>query len=121
MKIFISQPMKDKSKEQILAEREEIIKHVKSKLRVEDITVLDSYCPDNPDDSCFADVPDNCKPLWYLGRSISVMSCADIVVFANKWREYRGCLIEHECAKHYGYIIMYIGDDNSVGQILSYL
>lgn len=112
MKIFISQPMKDKSEEQILAEREEIIKYVKSKLRVDDITVLDSY---------FTDVPDNCKPLWYLGRSIELMSWADIVVFANKWREYRGCFLEHECAKRYGYIRMYVGDDNSVDQILFYL
>lgn len=105
MKIFISQPMKDKTEEQILSEREEIVKYVKSELRRDDITVLDSY---------FTDVPDNCKPLWYLGRSIELMSCADIVVFANKWREYRGCLIEYECAKHYGYIIMHVGDDNNV-------
>lgn len=90
-KLFISQPMKGKTDEQILKERHNIINKVKKEVN-EDIILIDSF---------LTDVPENAKPLWYLGKSLELMSEADIVAFASGFEKYRGCKIEHECALSY--------------------
>ena len=41
-------------------------------------------------------------PVWYLGKSIQLLSQADIVYFGEGWDEASGCRIEHEIAKVYG-------------------
>lgn len=91
-KLFISQPMKDKTNEEILAKREEIVKDVK-KLVGEDVEVIDSF---------FKDAPHDARPLWFLGKSLELLSTADIAYFGEGWKDYRGCKIEHECAVQYG-------------------
>lgn len=91
-KLFISQPMKDKTNEEILAKREEIVGDVK-KLIGEDVEVIDSF---------FKDAPHDARPLWFLGKSLELLSTADIAYFGEGWKEYRGCKIEHECAVQYG-------------------
>lgn len=91
-KLFISQPMKDKTNEEILAKREEIVRDVK-KLIGEDVEVIDSF---------FKDAPHEAKPLWFLGKSLELLSTADCVYFGEGWKDYRGCKIEHECAVQYG-------------------
>lgn len=91
MKLFISQPMKDKSDSEILTERNNIIKYCKEKY--DDVEVIESF---------FQDAPHDAKPLWYLAKSIELLSTADIVYFADGWRTVRGCKIEHICAKDYG-------------------
>ncbi|MCI6068366.1 MAG: hypothetical protein MR707_09135, partial [Galactobacillus timonensis] len=53
-------------------------------------------------DSFFEDAPHDAKPLWFLGKSLELLSTADIAVFAKGWRSARGCMIEHECAVAYG-------------------
>lgn len=97
MKLFISQPMRDKTDEEIKAERNEIIQRVKERYPVAEIEVVDSF---------FAHAPHNVKPLWFLGKSLELLSTADIAYFANGWEEYRGCSIEHKCAMEYGINIM---------------
>lgn len=91
--VFISQPMRDKTNEQIETERENIIKLVSDEYPNDNIMVLDSF---------FVNAPHEAKPLWFLGRSITILSAADVAVFAPGWDKYRGCKIEHECAKSYG-------------------
>lgn len=91
-KLFISQPMSDKTDEEILAKREEIVRDVK-KLIGEDVEVIDSF---------FKDAPHEAKPLWFLGKSLELLSTADCVYFGEGWKDYRGCKIEHECAVQYG-------------------
>lgn len=44
-RIFISQPMKDKTDEQILKERERAFSAVKEKFNGEDVEVIDSFFP----------------------------------------------------------------------------
>lgn len=90
-KLFISQPMRGKIDEEILAEREQAIKIAKDILK-EDVEVIDSF---------FQNAPVNAKPLWFLGKSIELLSSADIVYFADDWKNARGCRIEHECAIEY--------------------
>ena len=91
-KIFISQPMRDKTNEQILEERNAVIS------LFPDAEVIDSF---------FKDVPHDATPLWYLGESIKLLGEADIVYFCKDWHKYNGCTIEHECAVRYGKEIIY--------------
>lgn len=97
-KIFISQPMKDRTDEQILEERNRIASIVETVLE-EPVEVIDSFLKDSPHETL---------PLWRLGKSIQLMSTADIVVFNGRWNKYRGCSIEHECAVQYGMRILEI-------------
>ena len=92
-KIFISQPMKDKTDEQILKERERAVSAVKEKFNGEDVEVIDSF---------FQSAPHDAKPLWFLGKSLELLSTADVAYFIGEWKNYRGCKIENTCAKQYG-------------------
>ena len=92
MKIFISQPMNGKTKEQIEKERRSV------KLP-EGSVVLPSVskCSHNPKN----------RPVWYLAKSLEIMAEADVVFFMKGWERARGCCIEHEIAKQYNLQIMY--------------
>ena len=92
MKVFISQPMRGKSNEEILLERNQMIKKV-NEIATEKPEVIDSF---------FENAPAEAKPLWFLGKSLELLSTADIAVFAKGWEEARGCRIEHECCVQYG-------------------
>lgn len=92
-KLFISQPMKDKTNDEIKFERNKIIQRVKEVYSDEDIEVIDSF---------FENAPHDAKPLWFLGKSLELLSTADIAYFANGWENYRGCKIENQCAIAYG-------------------
>lgn len=50
----------------------------------------------------FRPPPAEALPLWYLGKSLELLSTADIAYFAPGWNEARGCRIENQCAKEYG-------------------
>jgi hypothetical protein len=95
LKLFISQPMKDKTNEEIEAVREKAIASAKKNLADagEEIEVIDSF---------FKDVPHDAKPLWFLGKSLELLSTADVAYFAKGWEEARGCRIENQCAIEYG-------------------
>lgn len=92
-KLFISQPMRDKTDEEIKSERNKIIQRLKEGYPNEDIEVIDSF---------FENAPHDAKPLWFLGKSLELLSTADIAYFANGWENYRGCKIENQCAIAYG-------------------
>ena len=91
-KLFISQPMRGKSDEEILMEREKAIKAAE-KLVGEPVEVIDSF---------FQNAPADAKPLWFLGKSLELLSNADVAYFAPGWKDARGCIIEHDCAISYG-------------------
>ena len=92
-KLFISQPMRGKTDEEILAVRERAIESAERYIG-EKVEVIDSF---------FQNVPEvESKPLWCLGKSLMLMADADVVYFAKDWENYRGCRIENECAVEYG-------------------
>lgn len=91
-KLFISQPMRGKSDEEILKEREIAINTAKEVMG-EEIEVLETF---------FEDFEPDAKPLDYLARSIEFLAKADVAYFAPGWENARGCKIEHECAVEYG-------------------
>ena len=87
--VFISQPMRGKTGEEIRAEREKAVKAVKAFVN-DEVEVLDSY---------FDDFDGN--PLEYLAKSIELLAKADVAYFAKGWKDARGCRIEHICAVEY--------------------
>lgn len=97
MKIFISQPMKDKTDEEILRERQVAIDSVKEKFPGEKIEVIDSF---------FQDAPHDARPLWFLGKSLELLSTADVAYFCKGWENARGCKIENTCAIEYGITVI---------------
>ena len=83
-KLFISQPMKGKTDEEILKEREKAIASAKRNFaESEEIEVIDS-----------------------LGKSLELLSTADIAYFAKGWENARGCRIENTCAIEYGITVI---------------
>lgn len=91
-KLFISQPMKGKTDDEILAERSNAIQAAKDSVNGE-IEVIDSF---------FQNAPADASPLWYLGESLKLLATADVAYFAPGWDKARGCKIENICAKEYG-------------------
>ena len=49
----------------------------------------------------FKDAPHDARPLWFLGKSLELLSTADVAYFAKGWDSARGCKIEHDCAVAY--------------------
>lgn len=91
-KLFISQPMRGKTDEEILAERKKAIESAERNLG-EPVEVIDSF---------FQNAPADARPLWFLGKSLELLSTADIAYFAKGWEDARGCRIENQCAIEYG-------------------
>lgn len=91
-KLFIGQPMNGKSDEQILKEREEAVREAKI-VCGEEVELIDSF---------FQSAPADARPLWFLGKSLELLSTADVAYFAPGWKDARGCKIEHLCAVEYG-------------------
>lgn len=94
IKLFISQPMRDKTEEVILKEREQAIARAKVILN-DDVEAIESYFEDyNPNNGCI--------PLKYLSKSLELLADADVAYFIGEWNQFRGCKIENTCAKEYG-------------------
>lgn len=96
-KVFISQPMRGRSDEEILAERKEILAKAKAILNQNK-----NYHPAEVEEvKSFLDMSDK-DPLWCLGESLKLLSTADIAFFAKGWDSARGCKLEHAAAEAYG-------------------
>lgn len=67
-KLFISQPMRGKTDEEILKERKVLIADVYMKIH-EEIEVIESF---------FEGAPADATPLWYLGESLKLLGTADL-------------------------------------------
>lgn len=93
MKVMISQPMKGRKTEEIKVERESLVKELKEK----GFEVVDTVFEKGPD-----------NPLYFLSKSIEVMSNVDAAVFMPGWQSARGCRIEHQVAAEYGKFIKYL-------------
>lgn len=95
-KLFISQPMRNKTDEEILKERELAIQEAKEQLG-EDVKIIDSFFQNGEE---LAGVKRS--GVYWLGKSLELLSTADVAYFASGWEKARGCIIEHEVAKEYG-------------------
>ena len=93
-KLFISQPMRGLTNEEILKTREEIRIRAE-KIIGETIELIESFNEDYPGENTES------IPVWYLGKSIQYLSQADIVYFGGDWKNARGCKIEYQIAIAY--------------------
>lgn len=95
-KVFISVPMKDKTKEEI----ERTISNMKYKATIElgnDAEFINTIVEDKPPYNT------NNEAVWYLGKSIELLSqCDALVCLKEIENKYNGCIIEKEIAKRYG-------------------
>ena len=98
-KLFISQPMRGKTDEEILAVRAKAIQSAERELG-EEVEVIDSF---------IKGAPAAARPLWFLGESIKLLAKADVAYFAEGWEDARGCRIERECAEEYGITVIEYG------------
>ena len=97
-RLFISQPMRGKTDEEIITARERIVEDAREQIG-KDVVLVDSFFQNS--------LVHGNTPLYLLGKSLQLMSTADVAYFAKGWEQYRGCRIEHECAKEYGVKIIY--------------
>lgn len=97
VKVFLSQPMRDKTAAEIKQQRAHIEIYLKSKLK-EPFEILDTFFD-------YKEEKGN-TPLRYLSRSLEMLASADLAVFTRDYDKARGCKIEYECAKRYGIPIL---------------
>jgi len=100
-KIFISCPMKGKEKEEI----EEMIEEMKKIARYEfgpNIEFINTIVQDKPP------YETNNQAIWYLGKSIELLSQCQILACLKDIDNYNGCFIEKEIAKRYGLQVLEI-------------
>ena len=105
VKIFVSQPMKNRSDEEIIAERNRLFNDFKNK-----ITELgyEGYCFELID-SFFKDINHSIdvkhEGVWYLGMSFELLATADIAIFANGASDIfngaKGCRLERNACTFY--------------------
>lgn len=92
-KLFVSVPMKGRTKEDIKNSIECMHKIAEIAFG-EELELIDSYIEDTP--------PANIKlSIWYLGKSIELLSQADYFIGIND-HHYPGCQAEFFVAKNYG-------------------
>lgn len=90
-KVFISQPMRFRSNDELRKEREKI----KEKIESYGYIVVDSIF-DELNDSEVKHIS-----LAYLAKSIYLLSTCDYIYLMDGWEEARGCLFEDWCARQY--------------------
>ena len=94
-RLFVSQPMRGKTQEEIIEQRDKAVKKL-SLIFNEEFEVVDSYFTE--------DEPKNVKNsgVYWLGKSLELLSKCDLALFIDDWWEYRGCRIEQEVCRTYG-------------------
>ena len=104
--VFISQPMRGLTEEQIKQRRQEAIEKIRYIIKevygIDDVGIIDSYLSSTPK----SDNPS----VWCLGRAIQLMADADLLFVCDGYKNARGCLIEVEVAKKYNIPIIYEED-----------
>ena len=105
-KAFISVPMKDKSKEEIDA----LINYMKVKASNTFNSQNGNYYILDYTNTIVEEKPPyntQKQAIWYLGKSIEILSQCDVLVcLKNIDEKYNGCIIEKEIAKRYGLLII---------------
>lgn len=75
MKVFLSQPMRGKTHEEILSNIREVQEFLTKYLDSTNIEIIESYSPKNKSK----------EPLVALGDSIKMLANADLAVFLDDW------------------------------------
>ena len=99
-KLFISQPMRNMTENDILDKRKKLYKPFK-----DNYILIDSYFKiDAPNDNF----------LWYLGESIKLLGEADLVLFDKDWQLAPGCRVERIICSLYNIPMIEEFDENDI-------
>ena len=104
MKAMISQPMANKTQEEIVKTRERAINQL-TDMEYEIVNTLftdEWYSSENMNKCGVVHIP-----LCFLAKSLENMSLCHAAYFCKGWENARGYRIEHEAAKAYGLTIIY--------------
>ncbi len=93
LNVYISQPMRDRTDEEIKQERLKVTEYCCAVFPDNTVVIIDSF---------FEGAPHTANPLWFLGKNIQQLAGADVAVFTPGYENARGCMIEYACAKQYG-------------------
>lgn len=98
-KAMLSQPMRGKTDEEIVATRERAIKVLEEKgYEVVNTLFTDEwYSRENMEARGVVQIP-----LCFLAKSLENMSLCHTAYFCKGWENARGCRLEHEAAVEYG-------------------
>lgn len=93
-KLFVSCPMNGRTEENIKKSMEKMHK-IAEIVFDQKLEVIDSYVEENP--------PENVtQGIWYLGKSIQLLSKADYFIGIDYNEFWKGCLTEAHIAQMYG-------------------
>lgn len=94
-RLFVSQPMNGKTQDEIIEARDKAIERLSRRLN-EGFEVAESYfTEDEPKDVKNSGV-------YWLGKSLELLSECDLTLFIGDWYDYRRCQIEHQVCENYG-------------------
>lgn len=91
LKLFVSMPMNGKTEQEIAEQMRHAHKDAE-RITHTPLVLLDTVF----------DLPEDAKPLDYIGESIKKLAEADVAYFCDGWEQARGCRIEWMCARDYG-------------------
>lgn len=94
MEVFISQPMSGLSDADILAKRDAILEKAAAHFG-EEVREVPSFVHRMTKEH-------KNHPLYCLGKSLTLLACADLCIFAEGWKDARGCRMEHAACEEYG-------------------
>ena len=94
-RLFVSQPMKDRSTNDVAKERSAIAEKFKG-----EYCIADSFFD-------YTVVEQVNEPLYKLGDALGVLAWCDAAYFCDDWERYRGCVIEHMACERYGIEIIH--------------
>lgn len=106
---MISQPMRDRSEEEIGKTRDKAIQN----LQARGYQVLNTYF--GPDELP-GPLGENIA-MRFQSKAMGVMSLCEAVYFCKGWECARGCRIEHKIADEYGLKILYETDEEMIGYV----
>ena len=115
-RLFISQPMRDMTKEEILEDRQKYLEDAIQRAG-EPLDLIDTFFDDDLSKKkkykkltkllTVGNEPEiRLLPIFYLVKSIELLATADYAYFAPEWSNYRGCIVEHSVAREYGISIL---------------
>jgi hypothetical protein len=100
VKIFVSVPVRGRSDADVAAEKQAVLERVRKAYPGEAAELIDT------DISEFAPMDGDKAGVWYLGKSLELLATADVAVFADGWRDARGCRIERAVCEAYNIPIL---------------
>lgn len=93
VKVFYSQPHKDKSRDEMMAASSVVVEKVRQAHPDADVLEVPMLFPEQFKGQ---------HPVYYLGMNLQMMCQADVVVFAEDWQDSRACLVQHNVCEEYG-------------------